>query len=810
MIPLLLAVCVAVQEPPPPEGALARMGSVRLRHYGGVRSVFFSPDGSRVLSVGSDFAAGRIFDKTLRVWDAATGRELRFLNGDDNVALSPDRSLLVSWTMGRPALRLRETATGKPAGSLSGPPEFLGFTPAGVPIGQEPDGESVAIFELTTRKDLCRIPAADWTSSAPNNTRERDTAVSPDGRELARVVGHEAVSVLDLGSGRERLRLKGHNQWIDQIRFSPDGEILATGSGDSTVGLWDLKSGTKLRALPHREGTARTLFFSPDGAKICTTDDRRVYLWEVSSGRELSVVKGSTAALSKDGRTIAFGLGTGPIEIRDLATLELRRELKGEGSVALAFSPDGKTLASAEGSRVELWNLETGAHRFPREGHAGRVEDVAFSPDGRTLATAGWDASVRLWTPEGTPLATLRQGSTGIERLAFSPDGKTLVSGAHFGELVWWDPAAGRKLRTAEAEHGAIFQLAFSPDGEVLATADQRSIQLWGSDGRRLRGLPGSSCVALSRDGARYAAELHESSDLLIGELAAGRRLQRLIGHDRPLRFVSFYPEGRRLLSVDCDHTVLVWDLDRESPIRRYDERCAAVLSPDGALLGLGDEAGTVRVCDAATGEELLEFRGHGHEITALHFSPEGRRLASASADGTALVWDLSSRGSAPQDAWGDLARRDGLQAHRAISALAATPEVALPLLKKALSTGPAGPIDRLPGLLKDLDDDAPAVRERALRELALDDRPASLETMRGAAKIGTPEFRERLEAILQQHAAPAPESPELLRRSRAIRILEWIGSPGAREILEGVANGSTSPRERREALAALKRLPPR
>jgi WD40 repeat protein len=391
-----------------------------LGHEDSASSATFSPDGTRIVTAS--------WDKTARVWDAATGKPIgEPLAGHGDVvrsaAFSPDGKRIVTASWDKTA-RVWDAATGKPIGEpLAGHGDIVNsatFSPDGTRIVTASWDKTARVWDAATGKAIGEPLKGhdDYVWSA---------AFSPDGARIVTASSDRTARVWDAATGKAiGGPLKGHRDIVNGAAFSPDGKRIVTASSDKTARIWDAASGKAIAELRGHDGAVESAAFSPDGKRIVTASwDKTARVSDAESGKPIGEpLKGhedrvNSAAFSPDGTRIVTASSDKTARVWDAATVrgaaigKAIAELRGhDGAVqSVAFSPDGTRIVSASSDKTaRVWDAATGKLiGEPLTGHEDRVGSAAFSPDGQRIVTASQDRTARIWDaatgkPIGEPL----------------------------------------------------------------------------------------------------------------------------------------------------------------------------------------------------------------------------------------------------------------------------------------------------------------------------------------------------------------------------------------------------------------------
>jgi WD40 repeat protein len=465
----------------------------------------------------------------------------------------------------------------------------------------------------------------------------------------------------------------GHTAAVPNVLFTPDGKEMITVSHDKTVRVWDVATGETLRVLwpprgPGVEGQINAAALSPDGRLLAVggiglrEKEHWVYLIDFPTGRIQRVLKGHTQpisalAFSPDGKWLASGSDDLTIRLWDPKTGQAK-VIKTPHKVRLsrlAFSPDSRYLASAGGPIARLWAVATGTHELQFKGHEKAVLALAWGPDGKTVATGGLDSTVRLWNLDGRCRQTFNTPLERIHVLAFTADSKALLIAGTPRTAYLLDLVSGKeRVKFADLD-GPVACGAFSPDGRLAVTAGARGdeLQLWktatGALARRLSGKGQTlwSC-AWSPDGQAVAwgggrVDPDEAAPNQRGPLEWSFSLTQLEPGPAP-------DDTWRRAQTTLGPLTLQKGAQEYVTVKRGPEtiltlqvpavRCFTLLAGDRVALGRFGRLGTgLFLYDARTGKELRAFKG-ANKVYAVAPSPDNRYLLSTGNDQCLRVWD--------------------------------------------------------------------------------------------------------------------------------------------------------------------------
>jgi WD40 repeat protein len=584
-------------------------------HTDKVTCVRYSPDGRQIASSGDE--------RTVRVWDAATGRPVQTLRGHAHhvvqVSFSSDGRRLVSSSFDSTA-RVWNLQTGK--------------------------------------QELLLQHPATWVV--------RGAAFSPDGRWIATACDNGHLGLWDARDGRSVFSLRAHDGFVRRLCFSPDGTRIATAGTDGRVKVWDWKSRKEVFTPPAPRGPLYCVSYSPDGKYLAYSGtEGTVRVLDASTGNQIHALEGhryvvNDVSFSRDGRQLASASWDQTVLVHDLSQGRLAHTLKGHAGYVygVSFAPDGRSLAtSGWDGLVKIWDLQASRDLLTLRGHDSQVNTVCFGPEDRWLASADERGVIHLWDARSERvLKTLRGHQGPVKCVQVSPDGGKLASiGPKESRL--WDVANGRSEMTLPGGQSA----SFSPDGKRLATveyrpytADEVKVRIWDlTSGTEVMNLTGHDCVCFSPSGNRLAS-FGRTGTVKIIDAADGRVLHTCKGSAQFIVFtLAFSPDGRYLASGGYDNAVRLWDVATGREALTLSGHSTGVMgisfSPDGKRLASASadhlnpsKPGEVIVWDLTTGQELLTLKGHTAGIPCVAFSHDGQRLASGGVDGVVNIWDGS------------------------------------------------------------------------------------------------------------------------------------------------------------------------
>jgi WD40 repeat protein/serine/threonine protein kinase len=649
----------------------------------GVLSVAFSPAGDRLLTASPD--------GTARIWEAVSGREIAVLGGNPqdlplHAAWSPDGSRILTlgdipWPSrsGMSALRIWDARGGAPLANLSGHEARISSARF------SPDGKRI----LTVSADR-KARSWDAGTGEPREPREgfgaelTDAAFSSDGRLVAAAAADGKAHVWEEASGKELATIEGHEKAVRIVRFRPGGGLLLTAADDATARLWDTATGKEVARFAGHEGPVASVAFSSDGRRVITASrDGTARIWDTDPDRESAGVfrapdaRVRSAVFSPDARRLLFLRSPHTestlldpatrAEVGALGAADRPPILAGEDdSMATAhFSPDGRWVITA--STVErtvqplamaIWDARTGSEVPTAHG----LYDIDFAPDGARLFANFANATVGAFKLEGGQ-ALLQDFVAGdfmllTSSVACSDDGKRLVvSSVDAAHRLWRmsirDPDTLRQHCSIQISSmrlsGALAVL--SPSGDrLLAASPDGGIQMMdGTSGQIMKDFRARSsltAVQWSADGSKVLAVGTDRVARVL-DAGSGKVLGEVGGDGVEVLAAAFDPMAGRIVTLHGDDVPAVWDWAKGARLVDLSGHLGPVTSasfgPGGLEVITSSEDRTARIWDAASGAEKKRLEGHADAVLSAAFDPAGRRAVTASADRTARIWDVAT-----------------------------------------------------------------------------------------------------------------------------------------------------------------------
>lgn len=819
---LVTTVAAAQEKPALPDGAVARLGVHRLRVPTWIRDAAFMPDGRTFVVI---IGAGKANEPTLVYFDVATGLE-----------------------------RERKRLPIRKSGSINLAEQK--------PIAAFSTDEGFEVWDFAAEKLLQRWAEPKWGPEV------RALALSPDGTQLAASAWKADQRVLlqwDVATGKAMPPRAVAEGYISSLSFSADGGKLFSASteavrpmGDKYVTIpgaittWDVKTGTK---LAERSNPTAAVVFSRDGAKAArhaTVD--KVEIIDIVTGQRLAEFPGRVDdqfVFTPDSKRFLLYSG-GDIRLWDIAAKKDAFEGKAWSRGVVRFSPDEKRVAIIEadtGARyVTFRDMTTGKPIDIDAGHPVDVSGLAYSPDGRRLATCSFNVLHVFDVKTGAQMHRWVGHKDTITQIAFSPDGKLLASASVDGTIALWDAATGKERRRLSAK-GFVRSLAFTRDGATLTavSVNPAVMQNWDvgkgvlhhSHETLLRMVAPSmsptgqflASFPLDRGDGPFGTTIHWMN-AQTGKGMSPIKLQTKQDDAPGLQApaLAFSPDGKLLASSNSmfgqqlEHSVRVWESATRREILRFtgnpNSTRLLAISPDGRMLahgidtrftwgGHGNDA-TVILRDLSSGQSVAladtEVRkrnrligGHLGRITCLAFSPDGKFLATGGSDQVVYIWRVEHFLKPPAlpeakgnvaDYWPHLADADAGKAYRAIAQLERGPKEALILLRKHLQAAPTADEKVVAQHIRDLASLKFAVRQQAQAALEKHGEQAAHLVQQAAKNPPDLEVKRRLEMLLEKLDHPLEDAHQL-RAYRCLTLLERIGTPEALQLLEELARGA-------------------
>jgi WD40 repeat protein len=606
---------------------------IQAGHTHDVIEVKWSPDDERLISYSGGDGYVRLWEvKTSRLlWSARTSliqqKDESYIL--DSFAWSPDQSLIASGSRNG-MIQLWDAQTGKLRWNVRAHAEqvkVVVFSPDGkylVSSGLDEDEKNeIRTLSVENGSPIRKFGADPGAVIA--------ISVSADGAKLKTGNLRSEISEWNSGDGaliekRAMNPCGDAGPWARRVAFSPDLSLMSARCREQTI-ITDTTSGNVVRIVKMAVDFTETMAFSGNGGVLSAADSGHIKVINLSDGEFKEVGQfniGHTIDLNHNGALLAEGGGwkNAAIRITEVSTGRTYRMLEGHPGIinALAFNPDGTSLASGGSDRViRFWDPRSGSISASLYGHQKSINALAFNPQGNLLVSSGQDRTMKVWDVKSSALLhtiDIRDdGIWGVNAMSFSPDGKSFVSGSHNGSLKVWDTTlwkTGRSLLIDNDEVGKAMSVVFSPGGKQILSG-------------------------------------HEDGKLRLWDVRTGRLLRAIKSGGMRVRGV-FTPDGRMIIAVNSDDNpvriidarrgVIIRAIGKEDDLNYIDW---VAINPDGKTIAVSDIGGEISIWKIQSGKLVVRFAPGYSGDDVVVFSPDGKTLAAGGLNQNILLWELKS-----------------------------------------------------------------------------------------------------------------------------------------------------------------------
>lgn len=615
---------------------------VQKGHDQAVLSVAISPD--------SNYAATGSRDKTIKLWELSTGREVRTFFGHEGsvncIDFSRDGNYMIS-SSGDKTARIWDVLTGKeifsttPAAKLltaaAFSPDMKYFVIAGYP-------DMATIWDMSTKQIVRQIPVnADQGLGYGINVE-----FSPDGKWLAFGEDNRTVTVYSTSDWESKFIFKQEEGWCGGcatwVAFTHDSRSLVMASNKGPVRHYSLVSGDLIREYTHEENDVVNASVTSSNKEIVVVTKKQIVTWELGSGNEISriTVPAETeineGALTPDGKQILLACDNNTAMMWDRGlhktTVVLTGILNQRDKGGVAYDPNS------------YW-----------ESHIAKYlrlkNNLLLSMDGKSLLKGKFGTSMRQWD-----IAT---GRTFMEYVShdkaavcyeFSGDGKLLLSGGADGKVILWDVATGDTIKIIQAHREPVFDVHFSKDERrVICSSWDATAKIFDlTTGERLHYFDFENASAYNiqfSNNNLYVFAAHLDKTLKMWEADTKRVVREFVGHTDVISSICMSKDPGKMVSGSWDGSIRLWSTATGLAEMKYDGHSGGVyavaFSSDEKHLFSGGADRLIKIWDVPTGKLIRTLEGHQAEVTSIVFSKDEKMLISHSTDGVTKFWDLNT-----------------------------------------------------------------------------------------------------------------------------------------------------------------------